>query len=73
MPSKCIFCNERIMKNATICFACQAKGPYMDEYPEAAEYACKGIKSTGKPCQKWAKKGKPYCTYHKSQFKEESK
>ena len=74
MRNRCIFCNSKIIKAATICFTCHGDGPYMDKYPEAAAYACKGKNKNGKgkACLQWAKAGKPYCTYHKSQFKEES-
>ena len=74
MRSRCIFCNNKIMNKATICFSCRAKGPHgLNEYPEAMNHCCKGKNFQGKPCQKWAKEGKLYCTYHKSQFKEENK
>ena len=72
MRSRCMFCERKIGKKSTICFACKDAGPYNEDNPEAAAYACQGVNYKGKPCQQWAKVGKPHCTYHKSQFKEES-
>ncbi len=72
MRSRCMFCERKIMKKATICFACKDAGPYDKSNPEAAKYACKGINSKGTACLLWAKKDKPYCTYHRFQFKEKS-
>ena len=72
MSNRCIFCNNKIINKAIICFSCRAKGPHgLIDYPEAINYRCEGKNFQGKPCQKWAKEGESYCRYHTSQSKEE--